>query len=116
LLSHEQVDQKLWSTLSGAADVHPERGILGSIAEAFAHELPVVTNPLVGDTEIVDEECGVLIEPQIPTPSSLPLLPLHDDPERWLRMKAAAGAGHGSSTMPFWARRIRVHLRSLVRH
>jgi glycosyltransferase involved in cell wall biosynthesis len=117
LLSHEQVDQKLWEyDCLVLPTFHPGEGYPGVIAEAFAHELPVVTTHWLAIPEIVDEECGVLIEPQNTKAFVAAVAALHDDPQRWCRMKAAAGVRARQFDHAIWAREFESICESLVRH
>ena len=64
-LSHEQVAERLWEyDCLVLPTFHPGEGYPGVIAEAFAHGLPVISTNWLAIPEIVDEECGILIEPQ----------------------------------------------------
>jgi glycosyltransferase involved in cell wall biosynthesis len=116
LLTHEQVDDILWEyDCLVLPTFHPGEGYPGVIAEAFAHELPVVTTNWLAIPEIVDEECGVLIEPNNTDAFVAAVAALHDDPERWIRMKAAAGVRARQFDHAIWAREFESICESLVR-
>ena len=63
-LTHAQVESTLWDyDCLVLPTFHPGEGYPGVIAEAFAHGLPLITTRWLAIPEIVDEQCGILIEP-----------------------------------------------------
>jgi glycosyltransferase involved in cell wall biosynthesis len=114
-LSHAQVDEKLWEyDCLVLPTFHPGEGYPGVIAEAFAHEMPVITTNWLAIPEIVDEECGVLIEPQNTNAFVAAVAALHGDPQRWLRMKTAARIKADQFDHAIWAREFESICESLV--
>lgn len=90
-LSHAQVDAALWSYDCLVLPTHhPGEGYPGVIAEAFAHGLPVVTTRWLAIPEIVDETCGILVEPGDTAAFVAALTTLHRDDEHWHRLKKGA--------------------------
>lgn len=90
-LSSAQVEAKLWDyDCLVLPTFHPGEGYPGVIAEAFAHELPVITTNWLAIPEIVDEECGVLIEPRDVPAFADAVANLHRDRLLWLRLKEGA--------------------------
>ena len=104
-LSHDEVDAKLWDyDCLVLPTFHASEGYPGVIAEAFAHGLPVITTRWLAIPEIVDESCGLLIEPR-DTPAFIrALAALHDDPALWRRLKAGARARAAMFDHSRWAR------------
>src|SRR6266851_841961 len=116
-LSHAQVDQKLWEyDCLVLPTFHPAEGYPGVIAEAFAHELPVITTNWLAIPEIVDEECGVIIEPQDTNAFVAAVAALHGDRQRWLRMKEGARLRAEQFDHSVWSREFEAICESLVRH
>jgi glycosyltransferase involved in cell wall biosynthesis len=90
-LTHQQVDLKLWGYDCVVLPTHhPGEGYPGVIAEAFAHELPVITTRWLAIPEIVDDNCGILIEPQDTPAFVAAVTALHRDRARWLALKRGA--------------------------
>ena len=90
-LTHEEVDARLWDyDCLVLPTFHANEGYPGVIAEAYAHGLPVIATRWMALPEIVDETCGILVEPQ-DTPSFLrAVAALHGDPALWRRLQAGA--------------------------
>ena len=115
LLSHEQVDQKLWEyDCLVLPTFHHGEGYPGVIAEAFAHALPVITTNWLAIPEIVDEKCGILIEPQDTDAFVAAVAALHDEPQRWLRLKEGARRKSEQFDHAIWARKFESICESLV--
>lgn len=90
-LTHEQVNTKLWEyDCLVLPTFHPGEGYPGVIAEAFAHGLPVITTSWLAIPEIVDDDCGILIEPRDTEAFVAAVTALHSDKARWLRLKEGA--------------------------
>ena len=90
-LTHHEVDQKLWDYDCVVLPTHhPGEGYPGVIAEAFAHELPVITTNWLAIPEIVDAGCGILIEPGDTQAFIAALAALHFDRNLWLLLKRGA--------------------------
>jgi glycosyltransferase involved in cell wall biosynthesis len=105
ILSHEVVDAKLWDyDCLVLPTFHANEGYPGVIAEAFAHGIPVVTTRWLGIPEIVDETCGVLIEPQDTRAFVRAMASLHADPALWRKLKSGAGARAAMFDHAQWAR------------
>lgn len=105
LLTHEQVDAKLWEyDCLVLPTFHANEGYPGVIAEAFAHGLPVITTRWLGIPEIVDETCGLLIEPQDTRAFIRAVTSLHGDPALWLRLKSGARARASIFDHAHWSR------------
>jgi glycosyltransferase involved in cell wall biosynthesis len=116
-LSHAQVGQKLWEyDCLVLPTFHSGEGYPGVIAEAFAHEMPVITTNWLAIPEIVDEECGILIEPQNTSAFVTAVAALYGDPQRWLRMKEAARRKSRQFDHAVWARKFESICGSLVHH
>ena len=84
--------------LLAAADLHcqPNTGAepFGiTFIEALYAGLPVVSTRLGGAAEIVDETCGVLVEPDCPDALASALRALFDDPARLARLGASGPRG-----------------------
>jgi glycosyltransferase involved in cell wall biosynthesis len=106
LLSEEEVDARLWHYDCLVLPTrHPSEGYPGVIAEAFAHGIPVITTRWLAIPEIVDESCGVLVEPDDTRAFVAAISALHGDPERWRRLKAGACARAQAFDHGVWSRR-----------
>jgi len=115
-LTHEQVGQRLWEyDCLVLPTFHPGEGYPGVIAEAFVHEIPVITTNWLAIPEIVDDECGVLIEPQDTSAFIAAVAALHADPQRWRRLKEGAGRRALSFDHERWAKEFESICESLVR-
>jgi glycosyltransferase involved in cell wall biosynthesis len=116
-LSHSQVDEKLWEyDCLALPTFHPGEGYPGVIAEAFAHGVPVITTNWLAIPEIVDEDCGILIEPQNTAALVAAIHALHADPQRWIRMKEGARLKARQFDHAVWARKFESICESLVQH
>jgi glycosyltransferase involved in cell wall biosynthesis len=114
-LTHEQVDEKLWEyDCLVLPTFHHGEGYPGVIAEAFAHALPVITTNWLAIPEIVDEKCGILIEPQDTDAFVAAVAALHDEPQRWLRLKEGARRKSEQFDHAIWARKFESICESLV--
>lgn len=115
-LSHAEVDRRLWEyDCLLLPTFHPGEGYPGVIAEAFAHGLPVISTRWLAIPEIVDDSCGVLIEPEDSAGLLAAMLAMHDDRNRWLRLKRGATQRASDFTHEVWARRFEEICESLVR-
>lgn len=114
-LSHVQVGEKLWDyDCLVLPTFHSGEGYPGAIAEAFVHQLPVITTNWLAIPEIVDEECGILVEPQNTSAFVAAVAALHGDPQRWLRMKEGARRKSAEFDHAVWARKFESICESLV--
>jgi glycosyltransferase involved in cell wall biosynthesis len=114
-LSHEEVSEKLWEyDCLVLPTFHPGEGYPGVIAEAFAHELPVITTNWLAIPEIVDEACGILIEPRNTAALVEAISAMHGDPLRWRRLKEGARRKAEQFDHPVWARMFESICKSLV--
>ena len=116
-LSHDEVSEKLWEyDCLVLPTFHPGEGYPGVIAEAFAHELPVITTNWLAIPEIVDESCGILIEPRDTGAFIAAVTSMHDDAQRWRRMKEGARLKSRQFDHTVWAREFEAICESLVKH
>jgi len=116
-LTHEEVGAKLWEyDCLVLPTFHPGEGYPGVIAEAFAHELPVITTNWLAIPEIVDPESGILIEPQNTAAFAAAVAALHDDSQRWLRLKDGARRASLQFDHAVWARKFESICESLVKN
>jgi glycosyltransferase involved in cell wall biosynthesis len=116
-LTHEEVGAKLWEyDCLVLPTFHPGEGYPGVIAEAFAHELPVITTNWLAIPEIVDEDSGILIEPQNTAAFVAAVAALHDDPQRWLRLAEGARRAAAQFDHAMWARKFESLCESLVKN
>lgn len=114
-LSHDEVCEKLWEyDCLVLPTFHPGEGYPGVIAEAFAHELPVITTRWLAIPEIVDEECGILVEPQDTIAFVAAVAALYGDPQRWLRLKEGACRRAEQFEHAVWAHAFEAICESLV--
>lgn len=90
-LTHAQVDEKLWDyDCLVLPTFHPNEGYPGVIAEAFAHALPVITTRWLAIPEIVDDDCGILIEPGNTEAFVAAVAALYFNRARWLKLRKGA--------------------------
>lgn len=114
-LSHEQVDAALWNYDCLVLPTHhPGEGYPGVIAEAFAHGLPVVTTKWLAIPEIVDDTCGILIEPGDTAAFVTALTALHRDDGHWRRLKEGARRRAEQFDHAVWSRKFEEICESLV--
>jgi glycosyltransferase involved in cell wall biosynthesis len=93
LLSHDEVDARLWDyDCLVLPTFHANEGYPGVIAEAFEHGLPVITTRWLAIPEIVDASCGILIPPRDTRAFIDAVHRIHGDPELWQRLSAGARA------------------------
>src|SRR6185369_923370 len=86
-LSHADVNRKLWEyDCLVLPTFHPGEGYPGVIAEAFAHGLPVIATRWLAIPEIVDERCGILIEPGNVRELLAAMKTLHRDSSLWRKL------------------------------
>lgn len=104
-LTHEQVDAKLWDyDCLVLPTFHPNEGYPGVIAEAYAHGIPVIATRWLAIPEIVDETCGLLMEPQDTEGFVGSVRRLHDDPALWCRLRGGALARAAAFDHARWSR------------
>ncbi len=90
-LSHEEVDARLWDyDCLVLPTFHSNEGYPGVIAEAFAHGLPVIATRWMALPEIVDETCGILVEPQDTQAFVRAIATMNGDAALWRRLQAGA--------------------------
>ena len=105
-LSHADVNRKLWEyDCLVLPTFHEGEGYPGVIAEAFAHGLPVISTRWLAIPEIVDDSCGVLIEPEDVDAFVAAVSSLHADAPRWLRLCDGAHARASQFDHRVWARK-----------
>lgn len=105
-LSHEQVSAKLWEyDCLVLPTFHSGEGYPGVIAEAFAHGLPVITTRWLAIPEIVDDDCGIVIEPQDTDAFVAAVTALYSDKARWLKLKEGARRKAGQFDHAVWSRK-----------
>jgi Glycosyltransferase len=115
-LTHSQVDAKLWEyDCLVLPTCHPGEGYPGAIAEAFAHALPVITTRWLAIPEIVDEGCGILIEPNDTQAFVAAMTALHQDKSLWHRLKAGARSKAAQFDHAVWSRKFEEICEELVR-
>ena len=113
-LTHDEVDARLWDyDCLVLPTFHPSEGYPGVIAEAYVHGLPVITTRWLAIPEIVDESCGLLIEPR-DTPAFIrAITEIHGDPVLWRRLKSGARAKAGLFDHAHWSTAVRGNLPGL---
>ena len=93
ILTHDEVDATLWDyDCLVLPTFHGNEGYPGVIAEAFAHGIPVIATRWLAIPEIVDESCGLLVEPQDTVAFVRAVTAINEDPELWRRLKKGARA------------------------
>jgi len=105
-LTHDEVYQRLWEyDCLLLPTSHPGEGYPGVIAEAHAHGMPVIATRWLAIPEIVDDDCGVLIEPRDASGLTEAMLALHADPDRWRRLCEGASGRIANFDHQRWARK-----------
>jgi glycosyltransferase involved in cell wall biosynthesis len=105
VLTHEEVDARLWDyDCLVLPTVHPNEGYPGVIAEAFAHGIPVIATRWLAIPEVVDDSCGLLVEPRDPDAFVRAVERLHADPGLWRRLCAGARAKAAGFDHARWSR------------
>lgn len=116
-LSHAQVEAKLWEyDCLVLPTFHPGEGYPGVIAEAFAHQIPVITTNWLAIPEIVDEECGLLIEPHDVSAFADAIANLHRDKRLWFRLKEGARLRARRFDHAQWSKKFEQICETLVAH
>jgi glycosyltransferase involved in cell wall biosynthesis len=116
-LEHSEVDARLWEYDCLVLPTHhPGEGYPGVIAEAFAHGLPVITTRWLAIPEIVDEECGILVEPNDTPAFVAAMTVLHQDRSLWRRLKAGARSKAAQFDHAVWSRKFEQICEELVRN
>jgi glycosyltransferase involved in cell wall biosynthesis len=115
-LTHEQVDLKLWDyDCVVLPTFHPGEGYPGVIAEAYAHALPVIATRWLAIPEIVNDECGILIEPRDTQAFLAAVTTLYRDPQRWLDLKQGAYRRAREFDHALWSRKFEEVCEELVK-
>jgi len=115
-LNQSEVDAKLWEyDCLVLPTYHRGEGYPGVIAEAFAHGLPVITTRWLAIPEIVDEHCGILIEPNDTQAFVAAITALHQDKNLWHRLKAGARSKAAEFDHAVWSRKFEEICEELVR-
>lgn len=105
-LTHEEVDQRLWDyDCLLLPTYHASEGYPGVIAEAYAHGIPVISTRWLAIPEIVDETCGILIEPRDADGLRSAISDLHDKPERWRALRGGASRRAAEFDHTVWSER-----------
>ncbi len=114
-LTHDQVEAALWEYDCLVLPTHhPGEGYPGVIAEAFAHGLPVITTRWLAIPEIVDETCGILIEPENTAAFVAALTALHRDSHRWRQLKMGARVRAAQFDHAVWSKKFEEICEALV--
>jgi glycosyltransferase involved in cell wall biosynthesis len=93
ILSHAEVEERLWDyDCLVLPTFHENEGYPGVIAEAFAHGLPVIATRWLAIPEIVDDGCGLLVEPRDTDDFVRAVARMHADPGLWRRLGEGARA------------------------
>jgi glycosyltransferase involved in cell wall biosynthesis len=106
VLTHEQVDEILWRYDALLLPTfYQGEGYPGVIVEALSHEMPVITTRWRSIPEIVNESCGILIEPHNSPQLAQAITRLHCEPKlyRFLCEGAQQQAQHFSDT--YWTQK-----------
>jgi glycosyltransferase involved in cell wall biosynthesis len=105
-LSHAEVERRLWDyDCLVLPTFHEGEGYPGVIAEAFAHGLPVISTRWLAIPEIVDDTCGILVEPNDVDAFVAAVSALHADTQRWQALCDGARARASQFDHRIWARK-----------
>jgi glycosyltransferase involved in cell wall biosynthesis len=89
-------------------------GYPGVVLEAFAAGLPVIVSGLPGIREMVDETCGVLIEPRDPSGLREAMTWLSREPEAYRKLREGVRARREDFSNAVWHERFVVCCRAAV--
>ena len=102
---HDQVEAALCgNTIVSFCPPPPAQKLPGVIAEAFAPGLPVITTRWLAIPRIVDETCGILIEPENTAAFVAALTALPRQPSLATTESGRAGPRLHSSTSQIWSK------------
>jgi len=105
-LGREQVAEQLWRYDALLLPTsHVSEGYPGVIIEAFCHEMPVITTRWRSIPEIVDESCGVLIEPGNSQELRDAIQCLYDEPARFVSLCEGAKSRQQQFSDKVWTRK-----------
>lgn len=114
-LTHDEVDRRLWDyDCLVLPTFHSGEGYPGVIVEAFAHALPVITTKWMAIPEIVDEKCGVLVEPNDVEGLADAIATLHQDTIRFRKLKQGARLKAMEFDHAVWSRKFEEICEELV--
>lgn len=114
-LTHAQVDSRLWDYDCLVLPTHhPGEGYPGVIAEAFAHEIPVIATRWLAIPEMVDEQCGVLVEPHDAVAFADAVTTMHRETQLWRRLKEGAKQRAKSFDHAVWSKKFEDICEALV--
>lgn len=91
----------------------PGEGYPGIIMEAYAAGLPVITTNWLAIPEIVDESCGILVEPKNPGALAEAMTRLNQDSEWYARIRAGSRAKRDLFDASRWVNCFVEHCRQL---
>lgn len=84
---------------------HEGEGYPGAVVEAFSLGLPVIASRWLSIPEIVDESCGILIEPRSVPAFVAAVTRLHDDQHLYRRLRQGAVARAAQFSDGYWTSR-----------
>jgi len=88
VLDNAEVGERLWEYDALVLPTRwPGEGYPAVILEAFAHGLPVITTRWQSIPDIVDDGCGILVEPEDASQFASMLNRLHRNPELYARLQ-----------------------------
>ena len=105
-LSHDEVNDKLWDyDCLVLPTFHHGEGYPGVIAEAYAHALPVITTNWMAIPEIVNDESGILVDPQDTAAFVAAVRILNSDSDRWQKLREGANRKAQQFNHAVWSKR-----------
>ncbi len=106
LLTHEEALRKIaeYDALV-LPTIHYGEGYPGVIVEAYSHAKPVITTRWRSIPEIVNDDCGILIEPENVKQFLEAVLRLHSDMKLYARLKNGARQQSKQFSDEYWTNR-----------
>lgn len=106
ILGREQIDKRLWEYDALVLPTyHSGEGYPGVILEAYSHGIPVIVTNWMSIPEIVDDTCGILIEPRNAMKLAEAVNRLHDDTALYIRLQSGAQQKAPGFSSAYWTQR-----------
>lgn len=106
ILGRREIDERLWEYDALVLPTfHSGEGYPGVILEAYSHGLPVIVTNWLSIPEIVDDTCGILIEPRNTMQLVDAINRLHRDTALYQRLQEGAWRRRLAFSSTYWTQR-----------